>query len=418
MNLRPSGKPFPLLKRIILIFFIMSSTRSENYSKNSTLNREYSKNSRNCKNSKNSPTYVIQEPSLSLVFNMHQKSNPTNFWVDRVLDPLASWFSKRVSLLTDPLVGAGQAAAKSKPVKTSDTSDLRSSPARTKAPEKLAITSSSPEEPRMRNAAQKGELMSKPYANLEALPSKNHVSTRTKTNHLNCSRPSVTWLFQGLSPNKIAHMINGNRGRSYNIGMWNCRKGLVDRENLPTAKMKDVRDFLGSNDLQVMCLIEADLHGMTSRIRRVNPITTKKIEENLKVENYRIFLPQSWQVHGQARILLYVREDLNINIKPLARENTDLPSVSCEIGVGKEKKTRVNFFYREWTSGVSGLDDNGSQSERLRRLVSHWKTLHAGGRDTIILGDANLCALKWEEETFQNKELALQIQEYMLEISS
>ena len=75
--------------------------------------------------------------------------------------------------------------------------------------------------------------------------------------------------------------------------MGNCRKGLVDRENLSTAKMKDVKDFLGSNDLQVMCLIEADLHGMTSRIRRVNPITAKKIEENLKVENYRIVLPQS-----------------------------------------------------------------------------------------------------------------------------
>ena len=59
-------------------------------------------------------------------------------------------------------------------------------------------------------------------------------------------------------------------------------------------------------------------------------------------------------------------------MKPLARENTYLPIVSCEIGVGKEKKTRVNFFfYREWTSGVSGLDDIGSQSERLKRQVNH-----------------------------------------------
>ena len=218
-------------------------------------------------------------------------------------------------------------------------------------------------------------------------------------------------LFQGLNSNKLAHLLNGNRKRSYNIGMWNCRKGLVDKENLPTAKINDVNDFLRTNDLQVMCLIEADLHGMTSRIRRVNPITGKKIEENLKVENYRIVLPQSWQAHGQARVLLYVREDINLKVKPLAREKTDLPSVFCEIG--KEKKTRVNFFYREWTSGVSELDDNGSQSERLKRQVNHWQTLHAGGRDTLILGDANLCALKWEEETFQNKELAFQIQEYM-----
>ena len=68
-----------------------------------------------------------------------------------------------------------------------------------------------------------------------------------------------------------------------------------------------MKDFLITNDLQVMCLVEADLHGMTSRKRRVSPITSKKVEKCLKVENYRIVLPQSWQAHGQARILLYVR---------------------------------------------------------------------------------------------------------------
>ena len=129
------------------------------------------------------------------------------------------------------------------------------------------------------------------------------------------------------------------------------------------------------------------------------------------MENYKTLLPQSWQTHGQARIPLYVRDDINLKVKPLARENTDLPSVSWEIGVGREKKTRINFFYSIWTSRVSGLGDNDSQVWRLKRQINHWKTLHAGGRDTIILGDANLCALKWEEEDFQYKELALQDQE-------
>ena len=227
------------------------------------------------------------------------------------------------------------------------------------------------------------------------------------------SRPSVTWMFQGISINKLAHMLNGNKNRSYNIGMWNCRKGLINKENLPTTKIVDVKDFLSANDLQILCLIEADLHGITSRVKRIKPITSREIEENLKVENYKTLLPQSWQAHGQARILLYVRDDINLKVKPLTRSDTDLPSVSCEIGVGREKKTRVNFFYREWTSGVSGLGDNGSQGERLKRQINHWKTLHTGGRDTIILGDANLCALKWEEEDFHNKEIALQVQEYL-----
>ena len=142
-----------------------------------------------------------------------------------------------------------------------------------------------------------------------------------------------------------------------------------------------MKDFLSTNDLRILCLIEADLHGVTSRVRRIKPITRRKIEENLKVENYKTLLPQSWQVHGQARVLLYVRDDINLKVKPLARENTYLPSLSCEIGVGKEKKTRINM---KWTSGVSGLGDNDSQAERLKRQINHWKTLHAGGRDTII----------------------------------
>ena len=246
----------------------------------------------------------------------------------------------------------------------------------------------------------------------------NFVSIKTKINYVVNSRPSATWMYQGVSSNKLAHMLNGNRSRSYNIGMWNCRKGLTNSENLPTEKIVDVKEFLESNDLQLLCLIEADLHGATSRVRRVKPLTGKEIEKNLKIENYKIILPQSWQHHGQARVLLYVRDDINLKVKPLARGDTDLPSVSCEIGVGREKKTRVNFFYREWTSGVSGLGDINSQTERLKRQIEHWKTLHTGGRDTIILGDANLCALKWEDENFQHKDLALQVQEYLLETSS
>jgi hypothetical protein len=77
-------------------------------------------------------------------------------------------------------------------------------------------------------------------------------------------------------------MLNGNRNRCYSIGMWNCRKGLTNRENFPTAKIVDVKDFLMTNDLQLLCLIEADLHGVTSRVRRVKPITRNEIEESLK----------------------------------------------------------------------------------------------------------------------------------------
>ena len=64
------------------------------------------------------------------------------------------------------------------------------------------------------------------------------------------------------------------------------QEGPDKQGNLPTAKVTDVKDFLTTNDLILLFLIEADLHGITSRVRRVNPITRKKIVENhLKVEN-------------------------------------------------------------------------------------------------------------------------------------
>ena len=57
-------------------------------------------------------------------------------------------------------------------------------------------------------------------------------------------RPSVTWMFQGISTNRLAHLLDANKNRSYNTGMWNCRKGLINKENLPTTKIVDVKVFL------------------------------------------------------------------------------------------------------------------------------------------------------------------------------
>ena len=104
--------------------------------------------------------------------------------------------------------------------------------------------------------------------------------------------------------------------------------------------------------------------------------------------------------------------------RKLDPSDSDLPSMSFEFGLGREKKSCVNFFYREYTGGVSGLVDITSQMDRLSRQVSHWKTLHETGRDVVILGDSNLCALQWEGEGYQHRELANKVQDYLLEEAS
>ena len=180
--------------------------------------------------------------------------------------------------------------------------------------------------------------------------------------------------------NKLAKIINGNRRTGYNIGLWNCRRGLIEDEKKPSSKMAEVKHFLQNKKLHILCLVEADLHGITSRYKRLNPLTTKDIDDNLGISGYKIFLPKSWQVHGQARIMVIAKEELQVKIRDFGRQNSDLPSLTCEIGLAREKKTVVNFFYREFTGGVSGLKDNQSQLDRLSRQVRHWRTLCSGSK--------------------------------------
>ena len=225
----------------------------------------------------------------------------------------------------------------------------------------------------------------------------------------------VSWAYRSMSSNKLGRMINGNGRRGYNIGLWNCRRGLVRGEKLASTKMVEVKQFIENKRLHILCLVESDLHGTMSRYNRRHPLTTEDIHHNLEVPGYKIILPKSWQVHGQARVMVLAKEELQVKIKDIGTQNSDLPTISCEIGLGQEKKTIVNFFYREFTGGVSGLKDTQSQIERLSRQLKIWKTLCAGTKDVICMGDANLCALKWLDDSYEHKELSEMIQNFLLE---
>ena len=109
----------------------------------------------------------------------------------------------------------------------------------------------------------------------------------------------------------------------------------------------------------------------------------------LNIDGYKLELPDSWTDFGQARMLVYVRNDVNFK-RQMMQSDSDLPNITLEIGLGREKKTLVNYFYREWTSGVSGEKSQASQINRLIRQRDYWRSLYAQNRDVICMGDANL----------------------------
>ena len=236
------------------------------------------------------------------------------------------------------------------------------------------------------------------------------ASTRSTT-----PPPCAIWSSLGLTNNKLFKIINGNQARGYNLGIWNCRRGLITGNGLPSTKLEEIKLFLVKKNLHMLCIIETDLHSYMSRSKRRVVVTKKDIESSLGILGYKIYLPATWKQHGQTRILVYAREELKVKQKVLEAALSDLPMLTFEIGFGNERKTIVNFFYREFTNGVTSLNTAQDQMERLGRMIGHWRSLASSKKDLVCLGDANLCAMKWNNDDYYLKDLSESVQTFLLE---
>ena len=206
--------------------------------------------------------------------------------------------------------------------------------------------------------------------------------------------------------NKAKHALNGNRHRlGIKACSWNCNRGLLDEHGHATAKVAEINNFLLSHSVNLMAVIEAGIHGANSLTIRRTPMTDTSIHRELSIPGYKILLPDTWHAYGTARILLYVMLDIHAKVISTPTQITDLPIVSVTAKRGAEAKTIFNFFYREFTGGVSGLRTAESQVDRLTRMLAHWSELDALGFDMVTLGDMNLCYTKWTELGCQSQAL-------------
>ena len=86
---------------------------------------------------------------------------------------------------------------------------------------------------------------------------------------------------------------------------------MIDSDGNPSSKVADIKQYLQKYQLHIMGIIESDIHAFTSRIKRRTPLSTQDIYDKLRIDGYQIVLPQSWYLHGQARLLLYIMNDIN-----------------------------------------------------------------------------------------------------------
>ena len=210
-------------------------------------------------------------------------------------------------------------------------------------------------------------------------------------------------------------IINGNRRIvGYKIAAWNCSRGLV--QDGFSNKHAEIKQFIQLRKPHCFAVIETDFYGHQSALNR-RKYSTAEIREKLKIDGYKIEFPSTWDTHGQARLICYVSEDIKYSRKQLNDGLDHIPSITLEIGLGRATKTTVHYYYREWTNGVTGESSRHSQREQLQQHVSQWEALVRSGRDFVALGDANVCALHWNDPSYQHKDLANQVQTFLLQES-
>ena len=243
----------------------------------------------------------------------------------------------------------------------------------------------------------------------------------SRLRHLNCQSLNVwfglKWSTNGLSNNKLQHIINGNRrSLGYKLALWNCERGLIGPDGV-SPKLQDIKKYISINRPHLFGIIEADIFGPMSNHRRLHKFDTDTLKSLLSIPGYSIELPSTWDLYGQARIVVFVSNEVKCVRRKSPQIVQDLPSITFEIGFGRARKTIVNYYYREWTNGVNGNSSLDGQHERLERHIAEWKGLVSEGKDFVSLGDANLCALSWNHSNYRFKNLSNQVKSFCFESS-
>ena len=155
------------------------------------------------------------------------------------------------------------------------------------------------------------------------------------------------------------------------MSAWNCGRGLMSRNDSVSDKLIDVKQFIQKNQPSLLAIIESDIHGVNSPLNRKTTFSKDDIFAQLNVEGYTILLPDTWDTFGQARIIVYAKDDIKIKQRKNPDSIKDLPSITLEVALGREKRTLVNFYYGEWTSGFTGDKSFQGQVERFSRQVEY-----------------------------------------------
>ena len=180
-----------------------------------------------------------------------------------------------------------------------------------------------------------------------------------------------------LPPNFYARYSYGNRLHRVK-GIHNMHVNIRSLGN----KVFEVKNIVKEHNPHIIGVSECEL-------RKIAGVYD---ETRLKVPGYRTIFPKSWEIHGFARIIVYVRN--SFKCQQLGDLEHDLfQSIWIKGGTKHGKQMLFGHAYREHTSTIG--NSIKAQRENLKVFLAQWEAaLHFGNSneptEVHIAGDMNL----------------------------
>ena len=150
------------------------------------------------------------------------------------------------------------------------------------------------------------------------------------------------------------------------------RRGLLKRET-------EIINLIQDQKLDVLILVETDAKMISN-------------DKDYMIPGFKTWIPIRKDDSDKTRIIMLTKLD-----KPKMKIREDLmssnfPSIWIEEEIENGKNIIIGGFYREWS--IDGTISSENQTKAIKIFATQMEAATKENKSVIILGDANVCAIK------------------------
>ena len=197
-----------------------------------------------------------------------------------------------------------------------------------------------------------------------------------------------------LTEKSVEKKKEANKQKEVNICCWNIRRGLIIRE-------EELKSLAHKNSLKIIFLVETDTYAVN-------------VEEDFKIQGFKTLVQKKEKLSDVTRIICLIDENLQDNIIVRSDLSTnEFPSLWVELENNSGKNIICGGFYREWSpKGDKSID---AQVKAMQKFTNQIEAATQENKSIVILGDANLCNMKWDCPGFLHKKISDELRETLMQ---